>query len=139
MIRTAAAIAAIAVLTACGSSDTSADEPKTFTVHGRLVLLGEGAGQTGPCQGSDGFSDINVSTQVTVSDASGKKIAVGSLGEGESVGASNSNCRFEIAVGDVPAGEKLYTVQVGRRGERTYKQSELEKDMGSALDLTLGS
>jgi len=127
------------LLASCSSSDSGGDGQETFTVHGRLALIGEGAGAVGPCQASGGYSDINPGTQVTVEDASGKKLAVASLGKGESTGPSYVNCRFDILVPDVPAGDGLYVVQVGQRGERTYKQNDLETELGSALNLTLGS
>lgn len=141
MIRTLTTIALAATLLAgCGggSDDESADE--TFTAYGRLTLAGQGAGTDGgACEGRGGYDDVNASTQVTVTDPSSKKIAVADLGAGTSTGGNGQNCTFSIKVPDVPAGEKLYTFAVGTRGEQTHARADVESELSSQLDLTLGS
>jgi hypothetical protein len=106
----AAAAAAVLVLAGCGGGGPS--KPPSFTVKGAAVY------PTG--QGCDGvFSE---GMRVTVLDAKGKKVGLGSLGHGQD---QQIACRFPFKVTGVPGGDNVYSVQLGS-DPKTYdfKRSE---------------
>lgn len=110
---------------------------RSVLVTGELVLEGSGIkyGYTSAdCVGTGGYDDIHEGTQVVISDAEGKTIAVGGLLEGRAtgVGIRPTRCTFAFSV-KAPAGEDFYGVSVGRRGTTTYSAERL----GEPLRLTL--
>jgi hypothetical protein len=122
------------------SSSTS-----TFTVTGTFALhgtpdLGDGEGQIlvtdsdSTCAGENGYDDIQDGVEVTISDSSGKTLALGDL-EGSTYEATHHTCRFDIVVDGVPSGRDFYRVEVSHRGEQQYTQADLE----AGIALTLGS
>ncbi|MEU0174078.1 hypothetical protein ABZ178_12080 [Streptomyces massasporeus] len=79
----------------------------------------------GGCAGryDSGYDDIREGTNVTVYGADGGVVATGALGKSKDVGYS---CVFEIAVDDVPKGEKFYKVEVSHRGTLQLSAKEAE-------------
>jgi hypothetical protein len=80
-------------------------------------------GQLG-CHGTGGYSDLTDSTQVTVSDASSKIIAVGTLGS--SLRNGPHECDFIGAEITVPDDLDIYQIEVGHRGALSFTHDELE-------------
>jgi hypothetical protein len=98
--------------------------PGTLTLHGSLRLY-ESA-QIAPdeesgkfCYGTGGFGDIYAGTQVTVTDADGKKVALGELDQGTVQGTRRGDgaglCQFEFTVADMPDKPGVFTLQIGDR------------------------
>ncbi|MBT2480341.1 hypothetical protein [Streptomyces sp. ISL-94] len=108
--------------------------PDTFSTTGGLILsdrdgyLSAGTG----CEGKGGYKDIGAGTEVTVTDAAGKVVAAGSLGQGEIVGTA---CMLRFTVEGIPEGSKLYRVEVSHRGALTKTEQELRE---GDLAFTLG-
>ncbi len=130
-VPTAAALALAGALltTGCGADP--------LTIRGSILLIGGPMGWTGkagdPCQTGGSYADIQPGATVTVSDASGKTLALGALGDGTQDGASN--CKVPFTVTGVPAGEKFYGVEVTHRGRLQYTAEQLAEP----LALTLGN
>lgn len=130
----AAALALGAVLAACGAAAPAA-RAAHITVTGVLeVTDASPAGDTAGCDyaADDGYSDISQGAQVTVSVA-GKVIAVGQLQAGSDA-TDSGTCSFVFNVNGVPAGRRLYGVQVSHRGTLYYSAAQLRK----GLQMTLG-
>lgn len=111
-----------------------------MTVHGALELQdGYSGRQTGAeCRGTGGYSDINGSTSVTITDATGTVIALGRLDAGHvAMDASNvlKVCEFQFGVPGVPVGKGFYGVEVSHRGRVQFTEAQT----GDAVHLTLGS
>ncbi|MEU4149475.1 hypothetical protein [Streptomyces sp. NPDC026659] len=108
--------------------------PAPFETDGTLTLAEVGAGlETGEvCSGTGGYSDIDLGTQVNVSDADGTLVAVGSLGLGEK---TEAGCVFPFTVDDIAPGSKFYTVEVSHRGGLTQTEAALR---AGGLEFTLG-
>ncbi|MFF4650890.1 hypothetical protein [Streptomyces sp. NPDC001380] len=108
--------------------------PEPFGTDGTITLTEVGAGlEDGAlCSGTGGYSDINLGTQVNISDAAGTLVASGSLGPGEK---AETGCTFSFTVGDITPGSKFYTVAVGHRGGLTETEDELR---AGGLEFTLG-
>ncbi|WP_351232189.1 hypothetical protein [Streptomyces sp. NPDC002133] len=122
----AVAGAALVALAWVGTTIDFADDPDTFTTTGGIFLMDpEGfTDDGGSCTGDDGYDDLDVGTEVTISDASGTVVAADSLTTGEVVGTS---CLFKFTVHGIPAGSKLYRVEVSHRGDLTKTEAELRK------------
>lgn len=119
------------------ASTTSADEkggPETFKTDGTITLTSVGTGlEDGTlCSGTGGYSDIDVGTQVNITDAAGTLVAHGSLGLGEK---TEAGCTFPFTVDDITPGSKFYTVEVSHRGGLTQTETELR---AGGLAFTLG-
>jgi hypothetical protein len=121
----------VALAHSAGSGDT--------TVSGHLTLVpGDGGLYSDPnynssgrqCEGSGGYSDISEGASVTVTDATGKVVATGSLGVGRK---DVLGCVFPFSVTGVPKS-KFYGVEVSHRGIVTFRQL----DAGTA-EVSLGS
>lgn len=130
-------VAALTFLSACGDDAVghTAEKDKTFNVAGTLLLSGAGSYYKGDaCSGDGGYADIQQGAQVTIYDADGKAIAIGSLGLGVTV--ESRGCNFPIVVSDVPIqGEgSIYAVEVTHRGQINFTQDEAK-----VLGLTLGT
>ncbi|MEU5894472.1 hypothetical protein ABZ835_48080 [Streptomyces sp. NPDC047461] len=114
---------------------TSGSTPDTFTMEGNFALTEKAASDgDGGCEGSydSGYDDISEGTSVTVYGAAGDVIATGELGNSELHG---SGCIFDIAIDDVPKGEKFYKVEVAHRGTLQLTAEEAEN---GELTATLG-
>ncbi|MFI1562320.1 hypothetical protein ACH4ZX_04505 [Streptomyces sp. NPDC020490] len=109
-----------------------ADGP--FSTDGTLTVAGIGAGLDAGelCSGTGGYSDIGFGTQVTVTDADGTLVAMGSLGLGEK---TEQGCEFPFTVDDITPGSKFYTVEISHRGGLTQTEEELR---AGGLAFTLG-
>jgi hypothetical protein len=105
--------------------------PAVFTIHGSITIAGLWNGPGEVCRTSGGYDDIKAGTQVTVTDAAGKVIALGDLDAGVS---SKTGCEFDFSVTGVPDGSDFYSVEVAHRGELRYTRA----DLNSPLSLTLG-
>ena len=92
----------------------------THAIEGTLTLYSANfARPTGTgCAGTGGYADIRVGTQVTVMDAEGRLIGVGTLGDGRDSSASGG-CECALAVRDVPE-VNFYRVEGSRRGMLAY-------------------
>lgn len=106
---------------------------KTVSADGTLALVTTSLGSSADgCYGTGGYSDIHRGTQVVISDASGKTVALGALSGGGRGGATR--CEFSFHVDGIPKGEAFYKVEVSHRGGIQYTESQL-----ASLALTLGS
>lgn len=127
-------VAATLGVAGCGDSSSSAgSKPKTFDAHGIVEVGGQGSTRDGQtCEGSGGYGDMVPGGQVTIYNAAGEAIALGSLNEGTSL---NFGCVFDFDVSDVPAqdGSDIYSVEVTHRGQIKFTRAE-----ASSLALTLG-
>lgn len=102
------------------------DKPATFTLEGTFTLTDDVSSDgDGGCAGryDSGYDDIREGTNVTVYGAGGDVVATGALGKSKKVSYS---CVFEIAVDDVPKGEKFYKVEVSHRGTLQLSAEEAE-------------
>ncbi len=108
------------------TANSGPDGPATFTLEGSFALT-EKATSDGDddCEGAydSGYDDISEGASVTVYGAAGDVIATGHLGDSELAGNA---CLFEIAVPDVPKGEKFYKVEVSHRGTVQVSAKEAE-------------
>ena len=97
--------------------------PGTFTLEGSFTLTEDAIEYDGGCLGTGGYDDIREGTGVTVYGAGGDVIATGELGDST---YADSACEFNIAVPDVPKGEKFYKVEVSHRGTLQLSAEEAE-------------
>lgn len=113
--------------TSASSSPTTA----AISVTGSLAVK-DGFGEVGePCETSDGYDDLAVGTQVTVTDEAGTVLAVANLEEGSSTG---STCEFPFTI-SVPPGHKFYGFEVSRRGVIRYTESQVRS---GSVSLSIG-
>lgn len=120
---------------AVASVQQAAEAAATFTMNGGLVLYDVDTTRAG-CFPELGYSDIGFGTVVTVSDATGRKIAVGRLDfgiNGQADGRGPGTCVFAFTIPDVPAGSKFYDVEVAHRGAVTFTQDEAYGYVGVTL------
>ncbi|MFE6829106.1 hypothetical protein [Streptomyces sp. NPDC057690] len=106
--------------------------PATFTLEGAFELTDDATmNDNGGCGGryDGGYDDIAEGTSVTVYGASDVVIATGVLGDSAYV---SGTCTFEVAVEDVPEGEKFYKVEVSHRGTVQLTAEEAENGEFSA-------
>ncbi|GGY74345.1 hypothetical protein ACFRMO_05255 [Streptomyces anulatus] len=102
---------------AADTVNTEAEADGTFTLEGEFTLTEEAVSDgIGGCEGSGGYSDIQLGTSVTVYDAAGTVIATSALILSEFDEAAGS-CTYDVSVEDVPAGEDFYQVEVSHRGK----------------------
>ncbi|WP_413759622.1 hypothetical protein [Streptomyces sp. MMBL 11-3] len=101
-------------------------DPGAFTLEGEFALT-DSVGPIGDdgCGGLRGYDDIQEGTSVTVYGASGDVVATGALGA-STYDRSSYDCTFEVAVSDVPKGEKFYKVEVSHRGTLQLSAKEAE-------------
>lgn len=108
------------------TANSGPSEPATFTLEGTFTLTEDAIG-TGDddCSASydSGYDDIAEGTSVTVYGAKGDVVATGELGDSE---YASYTCTFDIAVPDVPKGEKFYKVEVSHRGTLQLSAEEAE-------------
>ncbi|GEK03083.1 hypothetical protein [Streptomyces sp. 1-11] len=124
-----------AVVGACWAGlSLAGSAEETFSTDGTLTVNGIGSGLDSgdPCSGTDGYSDIDFGTQVSVTDAAGTLVAKGSLGLGKE---TELGCEFPFTVDDITPGSKFYTVEVSHRGGLTQTEDELR---AGGLAFTLG-
>ncbi|MFC9268948.1 hypothetical protein ACFTXJ_14395 [Streptomyces zhihengii] len=108
---------------------TANQSPDTFTLKGSFALTDEvyNDPSSEDCRGSvtSGYDDIAEGTSVTVYGAGDDVIATGHLGNSEG-NDSGTICTFEVAIEDVPKGEKFYKVEVSHRGTVQLTAEEAE-------------
>ncbi|MFF9274143.1 hypothetical protein [Streptomyces griseosporeus] len=117
------------------SANSGSGEPATFTLEGTFTLTDRAVpdADDGCSAASDsGYDDIAEGTSVTVYGAGGDVIATGQLGTSR---YTDFTCEFDIAVPDVPKGEKFYKVEVSHRGTIQLTAEEAEN---GELAATLG-
>lgn len=124
---------------AAPASVAASPSAATLTASGTLLLKrGEFSWNSAAdptCQGLGGYSDLRAGTQVVVTDAAGKKLAVGALVAGragdfstESDGTQRAgSCSLSFAVSGVPRGVGPYGVEVSHRGVQNYNETELDR------------
>ncbi|MGW0551526.1 hypothetical protein [Streptomyces altiplanensis] len=104
--------------------EAEAQQEGTFTLTGDFTLTdGAISDDTGGCEGSGGYEDIELGTSVTVYDAGGSVIATSSLILSEFDEAAET-CTYDVAVDDVPADEDFYQVEIGHRGKLQLSAEE---------------
>jgi hypothetical protein len=128
------AAAAVGAYLLGGKAADAGTQP--IAAEGDLRLAGgqySYSGQT--CAGKGGYSDVRGGTQVVVTDAAGKAIAVTALATGRLFSFDNqtTECVFDFET-TVPGGHTFYGVAVGKRGAVQYSATEL----GKPLRLILG-
>lgn len=85
------------------------------------------------CEGLNGFADIRAGTQVAVTDASGKALAVDELEQGVALDITTeadgmhraASCELRFKVTAIPPGVGPYGVEVGHRGVTRYDEHDL--------------
>lgn len=109
---------------AAHQTEDAAETSAPFSTDGTLTLADAGAGlESGDvCSGTGGYDDIDLGTQVTVTDADGTLVAMGMLLFGEKTAAG---CEFAFTVDDITPGSKFYTVEVAHRGGLTQTEDAL--------------
>ena len=150
------AISSVLLLSSCASAGSEAIQvfggitvPPQYPVRPDGELPGDRDEQLqdgGPCYASEGYDDISEGSQVTVKNAAGEIVGVGSLSAGVQTGSEGYTyrdqlnldpaiCFFEFSF-QVPSGEEFYSLSVGNdnRGEITYTAEEL----AAGVFLTLG-
>ncbi|MCA0328832.1 MAG: hypothetical protein LCI03_02890 [Actinobacteria bacterium] len=151
-IKIALSIAAATLLavTACGnsggpsnasSSTTASPSPTPLSIRGWIsvpistqsaIKVSEGTATIGakPCDPKDGYDDISDGAQVTITDESGKVIAltelrnVGLWADKPDTLIVLSDCRFDFFV-DVPATADFYGIEIAHRGVVRYSKADL--------------
>lgn len=120
----------VVVIVAAAVAIPIALQPGSMTVRGEISVSNTN-GEADACA-IPGYEDVREGANVTVTDASHKTIALGSLGAGHSDGFQLS-CIYRFVVTDVPAGLKFYGVEVSHRGSLQYTDAQLKK--GVALSI----
>lgn len=110
----------------------------TLTAAGSVVLNHSQFSWNGladpTCQGWQGFSDVAGGAQVTVTDAAGKVLAIGTLDHGVATGITTADvnglpraelCTLLFTVTGLPQGVGPYGVEVAHRGVVRYDEGHL--------------
>jgi hypothetical protein len=101
---------------------TPSPTPKAFSVvvDFRVYQAGLDTATDVECWGRGGYSDIGPSTQVKITDATGKVVAFGTLGAGktaDSVGGASTSCAFKPTISGIPLDAPApLGVEVSHRG-----------------------
>lgn len=86
------------------------------------------------CKGWKGFADIGGGTQVTVTDAGGKVLAIGTLDNGNATGITPSDanglpraevCTLSFKVTGITPGVGPYGIEIAHRGVVRYEEGKL--------------
>ena len=141
-----AAIAAVLVGCGGGNGEGGTSEPTGHSLSGQITLHEGGwqrtwgQGDTMPCEGKGGYSDIREGTQVVVKDDTGSVVAVGALGPGDGgwgvSGKGDTDCRLGFNIVGIP-DEGFYSIEVSHRGELAYSYNDLEA-LGWTVAFELG-
>lgn len=81
------------------------------------------------CAGTNGFSDIDSGTGVTLTNESGIILATSQLSTGRASvapGGIGLTCTFSFTFGNVSAPAKFYSVEVAHRGKITDSAADLK-------------
>jgi hypothetical protein len=139
-MRTIAAVLLVLALAGCGGA-VATKPPATITVKGSFYIVGDNSltAETPAigvaCFGYHGYDNIKLGAQVTISDAAGTTVALGTLLDGklENTGTNTRECMFAFTVPNVPAGKGFYTVSV-----EGHDKKYSEADMAYPLMLSVG-
>ncbi|MGD8485137.1 MAG: hypothetical protein PVH07_00735, partial [Chloroflexota bacterium] len=108
-----------------GSASAAASQAGPHKLAGAFVLVDNDTtfkkGKV--CRGRGGYDDIRGGMPVTVRDADGMLLGVGSLEPGER--QSRHKCYFFFQVEDLPEAD-FYEITMGSRGKLAYSFAELE-------------
>jgi len=104
--------------------------PESFMLMGTLTLT-DALTADSSCLGQGDYADIRPGTGVTVRDAAGLVIGLGTL---EASTSTPGRCFYPFSVQEVPAGMKFYSVEIARRGAFQYT----EEEAGYTICLSLG-
>lgn len=145
-VASAAVVATLTVLSPDTAADPSASSPSqvllattapapltvvgTITVRGTYPSVTSEDGLT--CSTGGGYTDIQVGTQVVITDASATTIALGRLVY--SYWDRTKGCLFHFTVTGVPAGQQFYGIEVSHRGRVQFTASQL----AAPIELSLG-
>jgi hypothetical protein len=134
-------IAAVFVLAAAGAviALTASSGPTTKEVDGTFVLnAGDadsmtsfGSGSGSGCEGDGGYSDINASTSVVLTNKDGKELDRTPLGTGSAEGFT---CTFHFTL-HATKGSPYYLITISHRGQMQYTWDELTAPDGVAITL----
>ncbi|WP_433414978.1 hypothetical protein ACQP1V_36125 [Microtetraspora malaysiensis] len=139
MRRRVLPLLALAVAAGCSSAPP---KPADISISGTLSVHG---GQSwNNIEGEEcsmfeaGYSDIRQGAQVVVTDATGKTLALGTLGAGkrhlpEGAAPVARRCAFPFTV-QAPGGQDFYGIEVSHRGRLQYTAEQVREP----LELTLG-
>lgn len=145
-------VSILSIVAACGHEDpktapATSQTPAVLTINGILTVpasIDSDQVVDGKCTATEGYADIATGTQVTVRDAAGKAVALGTLGAGKvkslfddpksAVDGYADLCKFEFFVSKVPDGQSIYSVEVAHRGQVQFTRAALE----DWITLTLG-
>jgi hypothetical protein len=110
---------------------------ETISASGTFVLIDSAgvdaiAADGESCEGTDGYSDVNHATPVTVKNGKGEILANTSLGQGR---GDTASCTFSFNF-PITEGQDRYVVSVGRRGEFIYTFEQLQ---ARTVEIHLGS
>lgn len=114
------------------TANSGPDAPATFTLEGTFTLTDDVVPTDGDgCSASydSGYDDIAEGASVTVYGAGGDVVATGELGDSK---YASYACIFDVAVPEVPKGEKFYKVEVSHRGTIQLSAEEAENGELSA-------
>lgn len=117
-------------------ASTASASAGTLPIAGTLVLVNSSGVlniDNEHCQGMGGYQDIRPGTSITVTDATGTTIGVGSLLQGLMIGSgATRTCSFPFAV-EVPAGKSFYGVEIAHRGRVNFPEADLRKPVQLSL------
>lgn len=115
--------------------------PSSFTVAGSLTLIGKGAiwwSDDEHCRGAGEFADIREGARVFVrgGEMVEEYLGAGRLSDGSAVEMDDgAGCEFSFEILDVPTGQNVYILGIGRYTQRYAEESVYNR----YLDLTLSS
>lgn len=116
----------------------NAQNNDTLTGHLELISSGMGVNSKGECYGRGGFNDMTGQIPVIIRNESGTIIATGETDAGKQPKEhSTVRCIFNFRVKNIPRS-LFYSVEIGRRGSKTYSRQQLE-DQGWDLRFVLYS
>jgi hypothetical protein len=134
MVVLALALGGMVVSTYIRDGRMRIDPSARYTIHGDVTLFHGVTNLDGVlCEGEGAFGDVHSGAQVTVTDAGGTVIALGTLGQGKLHG--EGICQWQFAVSNVPVGKDFYGVEIAQRPRLNYPES----DLTSPLRLSLGN
>lgn len=133
--------------TASGASQPTQQAPGvTHTINGSLTIFatrsGSGRGidvlAGNRCQGTGGYSDLRIGSNVTVRDGAGTIVAVSKLEDGQFTAGSvgEGTCRLPFTISGVPE-MPFYSIEIGRRSGYSISLDQLLQ-AGWTLDLSIG-
>ena len=141
------AASVFSAVAACGSDGEASDGSRTeqndtFDIAGVVVVNAVSNGRAGDsCRPDEGSAEwpvrpgavksgLDIGADVTISDASGEVIGLGTVEVGTYLGSGqdvSSYCEVPFAVKDVPDGDKFYSVAVATIPVERYTRAELDQ------------